>query len=140
MNSPTREKDCPKRPAAAAPELTLVWEQLVPHVLHPVKVAVIEALRWVGQPLSSTDLAALFDDKGDYYLSLISYHVKQLAGYGVLVSVRRQQKRGAIETFYYFSAQPPKSISSKHGDKHRAAPSRALPSVGGADETNVRQP
>ena len=29
------------------------WEALVPLVIHPLKVAILEALEWIGQPLSA---------------------------------------------------------------------------------------
>lgn len=75
------------------------WEALVPRIVHPIKVAVIEALLWVDQPLSSSDLAKLFD-REDMPLSNISYHVRALAKMGVLKKVRERRVRGSIETFY----------------------------------------
>ena len=75
------------------------WEALVPRVVHPVKVAVIEALLWVDQPLSSTDLMRLFS-REDLGLSHISYHVRALAKMRVLKKVRERRVRGSIETFW----------------------------------------
>lgn len=75
------------------------WEALVPHLVHPIKVAVIEALLWVDQPLSSTDLMKLFC-REDMGLSHISYHVRALAKMRVLKKVRERRVRGSIETFY----------------------------------------
>jgi len=75
------------------------WEALVPHLVHPVKVAVIEALLWVDRPLSSTDLMKLFA-REDMGLSHISYHVRALAKIGVLKKVRERRVRGSIETFW----------------------------------------
>jgi hypothetical protein len=139
MSSPPDEKHGQTPSTAAVPQLPLVWEQLVPHVLHPLKVTVIEALRWVGQPLSATDLAAIFDEKRDHYLSLVSYHVKQLAEYGALVSVRTERKRGAVETFYYFPAQTLETPPSKRRSHHQADSSRPLPSKASADEASACQ-
>jgi hypothetical protein len=82
-------------------EATLAWEALVPHVVHPAKVAVLEALRWIGRPLSSHDLVEVFDTEG-LYLSMISYHVRKLFEFGVIVPVQTRRVRGAMETFYYF--------------------------------------
>jgi hypothetical protein len=82
-------------------EATSPWTTLIPHVVHPAKVAVIEALGWMEEPVSSSEFVALFDSD-EFYLSLVSYHIRQLVKFGVLRSVRSRQRRGAIETYYYF--------------------------------------
>lgn len=79
------------------------WDALVPHVIHPVKVTIVEAMLWIDQPLSSTDLVKLMDDD-EVYLSHVAYHVRKLAEAGALRPVRKRQVRGAIETFYFFVA------------------------------------
>lgn len=87
------------------------WEALVPRVIHPLKVRIIEGLRWVGEPLSASDLTKLVGEqegpkptKDDpaYALSHVSYHVVKLAEAGVIEQVRRRQVRGATEKFYFF--------------------------------------
>lgn len=94
----------PSQPPDAARE---VWGALVPHVVHPAKVATIEAMLWLKQPLSCNQLVNLFASD-DLYLSLVSYHVGQLLNFGVLQRTGSCQRRGATETFYYF----PEGISS----------------------------
>lgn len=79
-----------------------IWGTLVPHVVHPAKVAAIEALLWMEQPLSCNELVNLLDSE-EFYLSLVSYHVRLLAEFGVLLRVDSRQRRGATETYYYFS-------------------------------------
>jgi hypothetical protein len=74
----------------------------VPQFLHPAKVAIIEALVWMDEPLSPTQLQAVLEGP-QWDLSLMSYHVKQLAEKGVLECVRREQVRGAVQTFYAIS-------------------------------------
>lgn len=81
-------------------ELQFDWAALVPHFVHPVKVTIIEAMLWIGQPLSASELAKVFF--GEYDLSLISYHVVKLAQAGVLEQVRERQVRGALQRFYFF--------------------------------------
>jgi hypothetical protein len=76
------------------------WESLVPLFVHPAKVAVIEALAWIGQPLSPTELVAIVG--GRYKLGSLSYHVAYLAKLGVLAVTHERQVRGARETYYYF--------------------------------------
>jgi len=78
-----------------------VWGRLVPYVIHPAKVAAIEAMLWMKQPLSCNQLVNLFDND-DLYLSLVSYHVGQLVKFSVVRRTGSCQRRGATETFYYF--------------------------------------
>lgn len=77
------------------------WESLVPLFIHPAKVAVIEAMQWIEQPLSSTELVNLFEDR-KYNLGVLAYHVGSLAKVGVIEVTGVRQARGAQETYYYF--------------------------------------
>ena len=79
--------------------LPFPWEALVPLLVHPVKVACIEAICWIGRPLSATELREVFRPK--YELSLISYHVVTLAKLGLLRKVKQRRVRGAIEKYYF---------------------------------------
>jgi hypothetical protein len=78
------------------------WDALVPHVVHPLKVIVIEVIGWVGQPLSSSEITKVLDDSEEFPLSNVSYHVRRLAETGVIEAVRERRVRGAVETFYFF--------------------------------------
>lgn len=88
-------------------ELAFDWDTLVPVLVHPAKVAIIEALRWVGQPLSATDLCLLLDNE-DYYVSSLSYHAVKLADVGAIEVKRTRRVRGAQEKFYFFVNRSPK--------------------------------
>lgn len=77
------------------------WESLVPLFIHPVKVAVIEALGWIEQPLSPTELVNLFEHR-KYNLGVVAYHVSGLAKAGIIEATDERQARGARETYYYF--------------------------------------
>lgn len=81
-------------------ELVFDWAVLTALLLDPLKVAIIEALGWIGEPLSATDLRKLFDL--EFSLSLVSYHLVQLGKKSVLVEVRNRQVRGSVERFYFF--------------------------------------
>ena len=85
------------------------WDSLVPHLIHPVKVAIIEAMEWVEVPISPRELDRVFDE--EYGLSLVSYHMRTLADVGVVEKVRQQSVRGALQTFYSLSAKEPASPS-----------------------------
>jgi hypothetical protein len=87
----------------AGAEPTFDWAVLVPHVIHPVRVAIIEALRWIGEPLSAKDFKELFAVE-ELITSYISYHVVELAKTGVLVKVKEEQIRGALKKSYFFPA------------------------------------
>jgi hypothetical protein len=82
-------------------ELSFDWGALVPRVVHPLKVIIIEALLWVGRPLSASDLSKLVDDQ-EFGLSHISYHAVTLREIGALKVVRKRQVRGSTEKFYFF--------------------------------------
>ncbi len=81
------------------------WDMLVPHLVHPLKVAIIEAMSWIEEPTSPRELALMFGD--EYGVSLVAYHVRTLADVGVLEKVRQQAVRGALQTFYVLTAKEP---------------------------------
>lgn len=74
------------------------WEALVPLLVHPVKVAAIEAMTWIDQPLSATDLDRIL--QSEFGVSLLSYHLRKLAELKVIAPTRRESVRGATQTFY----------------------------------------
>jgi Helix-turn-helix domain len=84
-----------------SPAPSFDWEALVALLIHPVKVSIIEAMDWVGEPLSATDLDRIL--KGQVGVSLISYHLRKLVELGVLQPVRKETVRGAVQTFYSLS-------------------------------------
>ena len=79
------------------------WAALVPLDLHPLKVAIVEALSWIGTPLSASDLNKALNEQ--FGVSLVSHHVRCLAELGALEERSKRQVRGATEHFYFFSAQ-----------------------------------
>jgi DNA-binding transcriptional ArsR family regulator len=95
-------------PTAAPPQppRAFNWEALVPLLVHPVKVEIIEALSWIGVPLSATDLDRLLG--GRIGVSLLSYHLRKLAEVGAIERVRQEPVRGAVQSFY---ALPPPTLS-----------------------------
>jgi DNA-binding transcriptional ArsR family regulator len=84
--------------------LAFDWGTLVSRIVHPAQVAIVEALLYMGQPLSATELRDLFNEPEDYYLSLVSYHLKKLHEVGVLEETGTRRVRGGTETFYFFVA------------------------------------
>lgn len=80
------------------------WGAFVPGIVNPIKVAIVEAMQYMGQPLSATELTRLFGDPA-FNLPSVSYHVVTLAQGNALVKVRERQVRGAMEKFYFFQAR-----------------------------------
>jgi DNA-binding transcriptional ArsR family regulator len=57
------------------------WAALVAELLHPRQVQVIEALRYIGQPLTVEDLSEIVDDVEPVHLD---YHLGRLRKLGAL--------------------------------------------------------
>lgn len=77
-----------------------VWGNLALRLVHPLRVAIIEALYRCEQPLSVGDLASVLSESED----LIRYHSKALVREGVLevVEVRPRGGEGGDEAFLDF--------------------------------------
>lgn len=78
--------------------LPFSWDELVPLLVHPLRVAIIEALRHIGEPLSTADLQEVTEE--DCSLSVVSYHLVTLARVGAVEIVRRRQLGATTERFY----------------------------------------
>jgi DNA-binding transcriptional ArsR family regulator len=78
--------------------LPFSWDELVPLLVHPLRVAIIEALRHIGEPLTTADLQAVIEE--DCSLSVIAYHLMALAGAGAVVMVQQHQIGPSTERFY----------------------------------------
>jgi hypothetical protein len=83
------------RPGVAAVD----WDGLLTSLLHPTQFQIIEAMHWINQPVSASQLVHVFD-RGPKDLSMTSYHLRRLANLKIarLSSVRRV--RGAKERLY----------------------------------------
>ena len=79
------------------------WSDLVPRTLHPTKVAIVEALHYMGHELSPTELSKMFGSP-ELGLAPVAYHVRSLVDKGALVQIAERQVRGALEKFFYFPA------------------------------------
>ena len=82
------------------------WVALVPHLVHPTKVIVLEAFLRIGLPLSATQLERVSGGKHD--VGSFSHHLKHLAKLGVLEVVGKRKTRKSRssnkETFFYFAS------------------------------------
>jgi len=85
------------------------WGGLVSHLVHPTKVAIIEAMDWVGVPLSPREIVLIFDKQTG--VSAVSYHMRALAEAGAVEVVRQQPVRGALQTFYALSLRRRRAVN-----------------------------
>jgi DNA-binding transcriptional ArsR family regulator len=82
------------------------WEPFLPQLVHPIKVALVEALIYIGEPLSTVQLARMLGsiDEG-FRESNVRYHLNHLAEVGVLEDDpnRDGQVGDARQKFFYFA-------------------------------------
>jgi hypothetical protein len=85
------------------------WGAIAAHLLHPRKVEIIEALAYIGRPLSSTDLLDVLEVAGETpTLQQVNHHVVHLEAHGVLAvfegEVEMEGVRGNAQRVYYVFA------------------------------------
>lgn len=73
-------------------------QALVDQQVHPVKIAVLEAFRWVGGPLSARELWRI--GLGEPGYPNVAYHVKALSELGFIEVTHESPTRGVVEKFY----------------------------------------
>jgi len=90
----------------------LDWDALVPSAIHPVRVAALEAMRWIDEPFSAVDLDRMHGDPPG--VPLIAYHLRALAfDLPVLRLYGEEAIRGAQRKLYFFRDQTPASRRRK---------------------------
>jgi hypothetical protein len=58
------------------------WDALGDRAIHPVRVEIIEALRWIDGPVPTPDLLVVFDGK---HVGLrVEHHLRQLTQLGIV--------------------------------------------------------
>jgi len=83
------------------------WEPFLPHLVHPIKVAIVEALLWIGQPLSAVQFGRVLRGVDDGFCeSNVRYHVRHLVELGVL-EVTSDYGGAPREKFFYFATGRP---------------------------------
>jgi hypothetical protein len=80
----------------------MVWDELLSAFIHPIKVAIVEAMLWINEPVSPKLLDLVFDEK--FGLSLVSYHLRSLFDNNLVEKAGNEPVRGALQTFYVVSA------------------------------------
>jgi hypothetical protein len=74
----------------------------MPQFVHPLKVAIVEALLYIGEPLSAVQFRKVFAGAGE---SNVRYHLNHLTDVGVLevVPVGYRSGGGPRERYFYFA-------------------------------------
>lgn len=89
-----------------------IWQELAPRLIHPTKIELIEALSWIGEPLTVTDFFALLAP-AESSIDYLRYHLKQLDSAEVVVEVPDQSLSNPDERRYWFSTPPGAEDSSE---------------------------
>jgi hypothetical protein len=72
---------------------------LAPHIAHPARKTILEAIRRIDEPVSARDLKGVIDDPR-FHLSYVAYHVRALTGEGVLVEFGERPAGVSVEVLY----------------------------------------
>lgn len=87
------------------PQPLVPWPSLIECHIHPVKIAAVEALRWIGGPLSAKELWLM--KVGEPKYGNVAYHVKALADLGLIEQTHARPARGTMEKFYALPSTSP---------------------------------
>ena len=83
------------------------WEPFLPHLVHPIKVAIVEALLCIDEPLSAVQFGKVFRGAGDGFReSNVRYHLGHLVEVGILERISGDLypvEQGGREKFFYFA-------------------------------------
>jgi len=81
------------------------WPSMISCHIHPLKIAAVEALRWIGGPLSAKELWLI--GVGEPVYGNVAYHVKVLVDLGLIQQTHERPARGAMEKFYGLPSTSP---------------------------------
>jgi hypothetical protein len=80
-----------------------IWTALVPRLIHPTKLVIVEVLIEAGEPLSIEDLVPRLPASGDP--ELVERHVRSMLDAGVLEVRSVQSKDAAEPPLFHFPTQ-----------------------------------
>lgn len=99
-STPPSCKDRRVGAGAQAWDEQVIWASLVPRLVHPSKLAIVEALIEAGKPLSVEDLISLLPE-GDGNEELIRYHANSMVEAGALEISAQGEGASAVSRFYF---------------------------------------
>jgi len=79
--------------------LPIDWDDFAPHIAHPTRESIVEAVRRIDEPLSAPDLKSVIDNP-EFQLPYIRYHVTALAHVGILLEFDERPAGASVETLY----------------------------------------
>jgi hypothetical protein len=85
---------------AEAADKLFVWTSLVPRLVHPTKLAIVEALIAAGRPLSVEELVPQLPAV-DGNTELIRYHANSMVRAGALVVAVEPEAAADVHYFYF---------------------------------------
>jgi hypothetical protein len=83
-------------------ERPLDWDSLAPLLVHPLAVAILEAVEWIDQPLSASLIARMCEEERS--VSEAAYRLCELADSGALELAYECLLPGSFERFYALSS------------------------------------
>lgn len=87
------------QPRAAAVKQEIDWEVVARERMHPLQLLVLDHLAEIEGDASPKQMHKLFE----HPLGNVSYHVSVLREDGLIEVTRKEQRRGAYESFYVLS-------------------------------------
>lgn len=92
-------------------EIEAFWDALPPKVLHPLRVPILEAFRWTGEPHSAAMLVDVLDGEVTMWEAIA--HLDALMRLGVMRRGRRDPhgpdlREGRFDVLYRMSGQWPR--------------------------------
>lgn len=85
------------------------WDVIVSRGVHPIRIATVEAMRWIDEPFSPVDLDRMQDDPPG--VETFAYHMRTLASsVPVLCLYGEETTQGATRKLYFFRNSPPASM------------------------------
>jgi len=88
------------------------WGLLISHSIHPIRIAAVEAMRWIEEPFSAVDLKRMHEEDPPS-VEVIAYHLRVLATELPMFRVYETERiRGATRRLYFFRHWTPVSQRS----------------------------
>jgi hypothetical protein len=78
------------------------WAALAPHIEHPTRESIVEALHWIG-PLSAPDLKGILDDP-EFHLTSVAYHVRTLVREKAIIEIGERPAVTSVEKLYFLAS------------------------------------
>jgi DNA-binding transcriptional ArsR family regulator len=81
------------------------WDAFASLEDHPMRVAIVETIRGVGEPLTADELKEMFDES-EASLSVVAYHLMTLVEAEVVFCVADLVGGASIERAYWLQERP----------------------------------